>query len=200
MWFQIFLMVKLCDGSYICVFLHKEYIKDARKAYTDECYPPRAESLYQCRRAHSGHRSLEGRRPLTSQEDASHVNHHKHIKTAFMFVQPFAHSDISHPFRDRHYALGGTYIWPHFCQKYRVYHFREKWLKRWRANFRLTWRKRKSWFQKIPSHTQWSKTVTWMWFLAFTHVLSSFYVWLYNNIRLEMLWCFDIVLKWNLFL
>lgn len=51
--------------------------------------------------------------PSPPKEMASHVNDHKNIKTAFMFVQPFAHSYISHPFRDeavgRHYALGGTY-------------------------------------------------------------------------------------------
>lgn len=38
-------MVKLCDGSFICILeiyfvLHKEYIKDKRKAYADECYLP----------------------------------------------------------------------------------------------------------------------------------------------------------------
>ncbi len=98
---------------HIFVFFYTKNIsKMQEKLIQMSATPPppslRAESLYQCRRAHSGHRSLEGRRPLTSQEDASHVNHHKNIKTAFMFVQPFAHSDISHPFRDRHYALGGT--------------------------------------------------------------------------------------------
>ncbi|CAM4613026.1 unnamed protein product [Leuciscus chuanchicus] len=44
--------------------------------------------------------------PSPPKEMASHVNEHKNIKTAFMFVQPFAHSYISHPFRGRHYALG----------------------------------------------------------------------------------------------
>lgn len=138
-------MAKLVDGSYICILEHfsifntKNISKIKEKLIQMRAIPLsppslRAESLYQCRRAHSGHRSLEGRRPLTSQGDASHVNDHKNIKTAFMFVQPFAHSYISQPFRDRHYALGGTYTWPHFCQKYYVYHFSEKWLKRWRAS------------------------------------------------------------------
>lgn len=63
--------------------------------------------------------------PSPPKETASHVNEHKNIKTAFMFVQPFAHSYISQPFRDKaaggHHALGGTYAWPHFCQKYHLW-------------------------------------------------------------------------------
>jgi len=40
--------------------------------------------------------------PSPPKEMASHVNEHKNIKTAFMFVQPFAHSYISHAFRGIH--------------------------------------------------------------------------------------------------
>lgn len=44
--------------------------------------------------------------PSPPKEMASHVNEHKNIKTAFMFVQPFAHSYISQPFRDKTLCLG----------------------------------------------------------------------------------------------
>lgn len=73
-------MAKLVDGSYICILEHfsifntKNISKIKEKLIQMSAIPLsppslRAESLYQCRRAHSGHRSLEGRRPLTSQGD-----------------------------------------------------------------------------------------------------------------------------------
>lgn len=86
----------------------------------------RAESLYQCRRAHLGHRSLKGRRPLTSQGDGrpcqrpqKHQNS-LHVCTAIctqLHIKPLLRQGLGLSF-----CLGRyIYLTSLYCQKIPLY-------------------------------------------------------------------------------